>query len=309
MDKLNSIQVFLQVARLGSFSGAAQHLGISKAMASKHVSHLEDELDVRLINRTTRHLKLTEAGILYRDRIQRVLDDMEDTEASVAQASAEPTGTLRIMAPVSFGSFHLTRAIADYRKLYPGVNVDLIFTGKTPDLVGEGLDLAIRTGALKDSSQIARKLSQSRLVVCAAPDYLKEYGTPEVPDDLVNFNCLVFSPRSPLGAWPFTVKGESHTVRVHGNIKANAGEALRIAAIKGCGLIQLPTYMIGRDIGTGRLQPVLESFEPPALEIHAVYLHRQHLTAKVSTFVDFLHDLYQPIPYWEHWTDTEDRHT
>ena len=307
MDKLNSIQVFLQVARLGSFSAAAQHLGISKAMASKHVSHLEDELDVRLINRTTRHLKLTEAGLLYRDRVSRILEDLEETETSVARSSTEPSGTLRIMAPVSFGSFHLTRAIADYRRQFPGVKVDLIFTGKTPDLVGEGLDLAIRTGALKDSSQIARKLSQSRLVVCGSPEYLSEAGVPEVPADLLKFNCLVFSPRSPLGAWPFTVNAELSTVRVNGNIKANAGEALRIAAIKGCGLIQLPTYMIGRDIGAGRLRPVLESFEPPPLDIHAVYLHRQHLTAKVSTFVDFLHDLYQPVPYWEQWAGEENQ--
>lgn len=301
MDKLNSIRVFLQVARLGSFSAAAQHLGISKAMASKHVSHLEDELDVRLINRTTRHLKLTEPGLKYRDRVQGILDELEATEESISKQSSEPMGTLRIMAPTSFGSFHLTRAVAQYRKLYPKVSIDLVLTGRTPDFVGEGLDLAIRTGELRDSNQIARKLAQSRLVVCASPDYLEKYGEPETPSDLSEHNCLVYSPRSPAGVWPFTVDGESVTVRVNGDVKANAGDALRIAAIKGCGFLQLPTYIVGLDIKAGRLKIVLEDYEPAARPIYAVYLHREHLTAKVSTFVDFLYELYQPVPYWERW--------
>lgn len=303
MDKLNSMRVFLQVARLGSFSGAAQHLGISKAMASKYVSYLEDELDVRLINRTTRHLKLTESGGIYRDRVQRILEELEATEQSVSRSSSEPSGTLRIMAPTSFGSFHLTRAIAEYRKKYPKVSVDLILTGRTPDFVGEGLDLAIRTGELKDSNQIARRLSDSRLVVCASPDYLEQFGEPQVPSDLTKFNCLIFSPRSPLGAWPFMIDDNNVTVRVNGDVRANTGDALRIAAIQGCGLAQLPTYMVGLDIKAGRLRPVLEKFEPSKRPIYAVYLHRQNLTAKVSTFVDFLYDMYQPIPYWEQWTD------
>lgn len=303
MDKLNSMRVFLQVARLGSFSGAAQHMGISKAMASKYVSYLEDELDVRLINRTTRHLKLTESGSIYRDRVQRILEELEATEQSVSRSSSEPSGTLRIMAPTSFGSFHLTRAIAEYRKKYPKVSIDLILTGRTPDFVGEGLDLAIRTGELKDSNQIARRLSESRLVVCASPGYLEQFGEPQVPSDLTNFNCLIFSPRSPLGAWPFTIEDRTVTIRVNGDVRANTGDALRIAAIQGCGLVQLPTYMVGLDIKADRLRPVLENFEPFKRPIYAVYLHRQNLTAKVSTFVDFLYDMYQPIPYWEQWTD------
>lgn len=274
-------------------------------MASKHVTGLEGQLGVRLLNRTTRRLSLTEAGMAYRDRIQVILEEMEETELTVAQLSSEPSGTLRIMAPTSFGSFHLTRAMADYRKEYPNVRIDLLFTARTPDFVGEGLDLAIRIGELKDSSQVARKLSQSRLVVCASPDYLKKNGMPEVPSDLERYNCLVFSPRSPLGAWPFTGEQGTYNVRVTGSIKANTGDALRIAAIQGCGLIQLPTYMTGLDIKAGRLQPVLEQYEPPALPIYAVYLQRRLLSAKVSTFVNFLYERYQPLPYWDYWTREE----
>jgi DNA-binding transcriptional LysR family regulator len=303
MDKLNSIRVFLQVARLGSFSAAAEHLNISKAMASKHVSNLENKLNVRLFNRTTRHLNLTESGSVYRDRIQRVMEDMEETELSIAALDSEPTGTLRVMAPTSFGSFHLTRAIAQYRELYPKISVDMVFTARSPDFIGEGLDLAIRAGELKDSRQIARKLTQSRLVVCGAPKYLAEWGVPEKPVDLEAHNCLVFTPRSQADAWVFSGKNGGFTQRVNGNVRANTGDALRIAAVHGCGLIQLPTYMLGLDIKAGRLAVVLEAYEPPARPIYAVYLHRTHLSVKVSSFVDFLYDLYNPVPYWDHWTE------
>ena len=301
LKQLTSMRVFLQVARLGSFSLAAEQLRMSKAMASKHVSYLEEQLNVRLLNRTTRNINLTEYGSMYRDRVEVILEELDQAEQVVSKMSAEPLGTLRIMAPTSFGSFHLTRAIAQYRKKYPKVKIDLMFTGRTPDFIGESLDLAIRIGHLKDSNQVARKLSQSRLVVCGSPEYLGDRGVPAVPRDLETHNCLVYSPRSPVGAWPFTDKGEPMTVRVTGDVRANQADALRIAAIQGCGLIQLPTYMVGLDLKAGRLKVVLEDYEPPARPIYGVYLHRNNLSAKVSTFVDFLYDLYNPVPYWEHW--------
>lgn len=302
MDKLTSIRVFLQVARSGSFSAAAQQLRISKAMASKHVSSLERQLGVRLLNRTTRHLSLTDAGLIYRDRVQGIMEALEETELSTARLSSEPTGTLRIMAPTSFGSFHLTRAVAEYRQIYPRISIDLIFASHTPDFIGEGLDLAIQTGELKDSNLVARKLTQSRQVVCGAPDYLARHGIPERPADLERHNCLLFTPRSPAGVWTFNGAEGVYTQRVHGDVSANTGDALRIAAIQGCGLIQLPTYILGLDIKAGRLKVLLEQFEPPARPIYAIYLHRAYLSAKVSTFVEFLYKLYQPAPYWERWT-------
>lgn len=305
MNKLNSMRAFLQVARLGSFSVAAEQLHMSKAMVSKHVSYLEEHLNVRLLNRTTRHINLTEYGVMYRDRVEAILEELEQTEQAVTQMSAEPGGTLRIMAPTSFGSFHLTRAIAQYRKKFPKVNIDLVLTTRTPDFIGEALDLAIRIGQLKDSNQVARKLTQSRLVVCGSPEYLDAHGTPAVPQELQNHNCLVYSPRSPMGAWPFTTESGPITVRVKGDFRANQADALRIAGIRGCGLIQIPTYMVGLDLKAGRLRPVLETYEPPVRPIYAVYLHRHNLSAKVSTFVDFLYDLYSPVPYWESWTEQD----
>jgi len=302
MDKLSSIKVFQQVARLGNFTIAAETLGISKAMASKHVSQLENQLGVRLLNRTTRHLSLTEAGTTYRERIGGILDEMEEIELAVGKLSSEPRGTLRVMAPPSFGSFHLTRAIADYRKQYRNVSFDLIFTERPPDIVEEGLDMAIYIGALVDSSLIARQLTQSRLMICGSPDYLQEHGIPETPSALSRHNCLILSTRAQMGEWAITENGDVSSVRVTGDIRSHTGDALRIAAIKGCGLIQLPTYLIGADIKTGKLKPVLEQFEPPARPIYAIYLHRRHLSAKIRTFVDFLYERYHSVPYREHWT-------
>lgn len=303
MDKLNSMRAFLQVSRLGSFSAAAEEMGISKAMVSRHISQLEDKLGAQLINRTTRNLSLTEVGVVYRDRIKAILDEIEETELAISTLSSEPRGTLRIMAPTSFGSFHLARAIADYRHLYQNVGFDLILAERTPDIVEEGLDLAIRIGQLEDSSLVAHKLAETGSVVCGSPGYLQEQGIPRKPHDLQQYNCLLYSPRAPADTWQFEDKDNGvFTVHVNGDLKSNVGDALRIAAIQGCGLVQLPAYMVGLDIKAGRLQAVLEEYRAPARPVYAVYLHRLHLSAKVRTFVDFLKNRYQPVPYWEEWT-------
>jgi DNA-binding transcriptional LysR family regulator len=297
MDKLSSMKVFMQVARLGSFSAAAETMGISKAMVSKHIKRLEDSLDVQLFNRTTRSLGLTEVGEVYRERVKDILIDIEETELSVSKLSSEPRGTLRVMAPTSFGSFRLSRSISEYLKVYSNVTVELLLTDRTPDLVDEGLDLAIRIGALEDSSLFARKLADARMVVCGAPAYFKENGIPESPPDLLQHNCLLQSTILS-ETWSFMINNALKRIDVQGNLRSNAGDALRTAAIRGCGLVNLPMYMVDKDIKNGRLSTVLEDFEAPKRPIHAVYLHRMHLSAKVRTFVDFLHDRFQSNPLW-----------
>lgn len=302
MDKLTSMQAFLQVVRLGSFSAAAAEMGLSKAMISRHISQLENELDVQLINRTTRHLSLTEVGIAYRDRAREILNEIEETELAVSTLSSEPRGTLRIMAPTSFGSFHLARAFADYRRIYRRVNIDLQLTERMPDIVEEGLDMAIHIGPLEDSSLVAQRLAEVRSVVCASPEYLETYGIPRTPEELLNHNCLIYSSRQPADQWQFQSDGKVFRMNITGDVHSNVGDALRIAAIQGCGLAQLPMYMVGLDIMAGRLRAVLEDYAPPARPVYAVYLHRRHLSAKVRTFVDFLAKRFQPVPYWEQWT-------
>jgi DNA-binding transcriptional LysR family regulator len=295
MDKLSSMKVFIQVARLGSFSAAAQTLGISKAMVSKHISRLEDELDVQLLNRTTRSLGLTEVGSVYRDRIKEILNDIEETELSVSQLSSEPRGTLRIMAPASFGSFHLSRMVANYLAMYTQVSIEMILTERAPDLVEEGLDIAIRVGNLGDSSLFARKIADARMIVCGSSAYLEKHGIPATTEDLLKHNCLTHTTHTG-DAWVFQGKQGVYRIDVQGTIKSNAADALRIAAIQGCGLVHLPIYMLTKDLKTGRLISVLKEFEGPKRPIHAVYLHRMHLSAKVRTFVDFLYEQYQHFP-------------
>lgn len=290
------------MARSEGFSAAANELGLSKAMVSKHVSRLEAKLGVRLLNRTTRRVGLTEAGAAYRDRMKELLQELEEAEQSVSKLSTEPRGTLRVVAPTSFGSFHLARALADYRVVFPEVDIDLVLTDRPADLVEEGLDLAIRVGDLEDSTLVARRLAQTRVVVCGAPRYLHEFGRPQHPDDLRQHNCLGYTGRQLSSEWSFTIDGKVRMNRLAGHVRSNIGDALRVAAIQGAGLVQMPTYMVGLDIAGGRLEAVLEAFEPPPRPVYATYLYRRYLSAKVRTFVNFLSERFYPTPYWEHWT-------
>jgi DNA-binding transcriptional LysR family regulator len=298
MDKLNSMKVFIQVARLGSFTNAAENLGISKAMVSKHIKRLEDSLDIQLFNRTTRSINLTEVGTVYRDRVKEILNDIDETELSVSKLSSEPRGTLRIMAPTSFGSFRLSRAASDYLTQFPDVSVELLLADRSPDLVDEGIDLAILVGELEDSSLFAKKIATARMVVCGSPAYLDKNGVPTTPEDLLAHNCLIQTTR--IGqTWSFKSGNSFKRIEVQGKLRSNAGDALRIAAIKGCGLVNLPMYMVDKDIKNARLTPVLVDYAVPKRPIHAVYLHRMHLSAKVRTFVDFLYERFKTNPIWE----------
>jgi DNA-binding transcriptional LysR family regulator len=301
VDKLISMQVFEKVAKHNSFSAAARDMGLSKAMVSKHIASLENSLDVLLLNRTTRRLSLTESGAAYLERVKNILADIEETELAVSTLSSEPRGTLKLSAPTSFGSFHLARAIGGYKQIYPDVHIEMILTERLHDLVEDGLDLAIHVGHLDDSSLIAKRLASARMIVCGSPAYFEKHGIPEIPEDLIYHQCLIYSPRTPANEWIFKKDNKKFNVRVSGDIRSNIGDALRVAAMQDSGLIQLPTYMTGLDIKAGRLQAVLEDYEPPESPINALYLHRKHLSAKVRTFVDYLYDILHPVPYWDEW--------
>jgi len=302
VDKLISMKVFEKVAKHNSFSAAAADMGLSKAMVSKHIANLENALDVLLLNRTTRRLSLTESGAAYLERVKHILADIEETELAVSTLSSEPRGTLKLAAPTSFGSFHLARAIGGYNQIYPDVQIEMLLTERLHDLVEDGIDLAIHVGHLEDSSLIAKRLASARMIACGSPAYFEKYGTPQEPNDLTKHKCLIYSPRTPTNEWFFQKDNEHFNVRVSGDIRSNIGDALRVAAMQDSGIIQLPTYMTGLDIKAGRLQAVLEDYEPPESPINALYLHRKHLSAKVRTFVDYLYDILQPVPYWDEWT-------
>lgn len=306
MDKLASMNVFTKVAKAGSFAAAAKELSISRAMATKHVMQLENSLGVRLLNRTTRQLSLTEVGSIYFERCLQILDDIEEGELAVTQMQTEPRGTLKVASPPFFGTYHLAPAISEYLRHYPDVHVELLLQGGTVDVIEAGLDLAVHLGELAESSLIARKLATSRQVVCGAPAYFAANGVPKTPDDLKNHNCLFNWSWPQKDHWQFRdPDGKKITVRVAGNLQANVSGALRLAAINGLGLVLLPTYMGGHDLRKGRLQAVMTEYEPATLDIHAVYPHRKNLSAKVRTFVDFLYARFQPRPYWDAWLDAK----
>jgi DNA-binding transcriptional LysR family regulator len=303
MDRLTSMRVFAAVARLGSFAAAAEELDISNTMCSKFIRDLENNLSARLINRTTRQLSLTEVGSTYHKKVIDILTEVEEAEQSVSELQNKPVGTLRIMSLPSFGSFHIARAIKGYKYQYPKVSIELNLSDDFENLIDRGMDLAFRVGELEDSSVVALKISSSRLIVCASPEYLKENGTPQTPEALKKYVCLVtsnniiFTPH-----WTFNING----VRTEFDIKSdyltsNIADSLRVAAINGSGLIQLPSYMIGLDIQSGRLKPVLEEFEPKPLPINLVYAHRKHLSVKIRSFVDYMQGYFETPPYWDKW--------
>ena len=302
MDKLMSMRVFSAVAKNRSFSVAAKKLSISKAMVSKHIKSLENSLSVRLFNRTTRKLNLTDAGSSYYEKVNIILSEIDETESAISQLNSEPKGKLKVMAQPSFGAFHLSRALSLYLKKYTEVTVNLELSHRIPDLVEENIDLAFHVGELNDSMYVSRRIASARRVICASPEYIKKIGMPKKPEGLLNHNCLIYMPRNDMGKWEFLDKGKRKKIKVTGDIQCNSGDALRVASIQSRGITQLPTYMVGLDIQAGRLQAVLEDFEPEKQPIYAIYNHRKYISAKIKTFIDFIYNLYQPEPYWNEWT-------
>lgn len=303
MDRHMALKVFCSVARLGSFSAAAKELDISRAMASKYIGFLENQLGVRLLNRTTRQLSITEAGSAYYERVNAALAELDEADMFVTELQTEPMGVLKVLAPPSFGSFHIARALHGYKKRYPRVILELILSDGMPDLIEEGMDMAIQLGEPENTSAVARNLTSSRLIVCASPEYFSEHGMPQFPEQLHQYNCMKLIKDLSFSVWKFNIDGKEISIDIQGNLRSNISDTLRIAAINHCGIVQLPSYMVGLDIKSGRLQRILENYEPAAMPIYAIYAHRKHLSAKVRTFVDYLQGYFKTPPYWEDWME------
>jgi DNA-binding transcriptional LysR family regulator len=299
MDKLIGMRVFVQVVETDSFVGAAERLSISPAMITKHIRNLERDLGVRLLNRTTRKHSLTEAGTTYYQRCRQILAEIDEMDLAVSDLTVAARGTLRINAPMSFGTRHLIPALTEYRGHYSDVSFDLTLNDRVVDLIEDGFDLAIRIAQLSESVLIARRLATARLVVCAAPDYLAQHGIPQTPADLAAHDCLGYSYWSENSQWRFARNGKDYPVSIRGSLRANNGDALCMAALRGAGIILQPTFIVADEIRAGRLQRILNDFQITELGIYAVYPDRQYLSAKVRTFVDFLAGYFGSPPYWE----------
>ena len=295
MDRLAAMTAFARVAETRSFSEAARRLGATKSAVSRQVSALEAELGARLLHRTTRSLTLTEAGRDYFDRVTRILADVEEANRSVSHLQAAPRGRLRVNAPMSFGIRHLAPALPDFLTRHPEVEVDMSMNDRFVDLVDEGYDVAVRIGRLADSALIARKLAPLHRVVCASPGYLAARGVPETPGDLAGHDCLSYTNMSQTEEWSFAAPdGRPIAVTIRGRLRVNNGDALRMAALGGLGLVYQPTFIVGPDLQTGRLVPVLADYVHQDGGVYAVYPHSRHLTPKVRSFVDFLAERFGP---------------
>lgn len=289
MENLTDIAVFVRVVERGSFTLAADDLALSRAAVSKYVSRLEERLGARLMHRTTRRLSLTEAGAALFEASRGAIERIEEAEAAVARYQAVPKGRLRVSAPMSFGILHLGTAVAEFCRAYPDITVDLRLDDRFVNLVEEGVDAAVRIGALTDSSLVARRIAKTQAVACAAPAYLGERGEPETPEDLVGHDCLLYSYLSTADVWRFQgPDGRDIPVAVAGALRANNGILLADAAAAGRGIVMGPSFYVAPRIRSGELRRILKAYRLPELGIHAVYPQREFVPPKVRAFVDFL---------------------
>ena len=300
MDRFAALEAFVRVAETQSFSEAARRLRSSKSAVSRNIGALEAELGTRLFNRTTRSLKLTEAGRAYFERVGRILADLDDADRALGQLQASPRGRLSVSAPMSFGFLHLAPALPAFLERFPEVEVDLSLNDRFVDVVDEGFDVALRIGALPDSSLMARRITPIRRTLCASPDYFRRLGTPQAPEDLKAHECLRNSNVARTQEWRFVdAEGQTILVPVSGRVSANNGDALRVIALAGMGIASLPTFIVGADLRTGALVSALDPFVPQDIAMSAVYPHARHLSPKVRAFVDFLVERFGKRPYWD----------
>ncbi|MCK5649406.1 MAG: LysR family transcriptional regulator [Gammaproteobacteria bacterium] len=299
MDRLNSMSLFVEVAKSNSFTATADKIGISRAQVSKSVMQLEKHLGARLLNRTTRRISLTETGRIYYERCNAILQDIEEIEGIASEQTSTPHGTLTLNVPTSFGILHLNEAISVYIKHYPQVQISLSLADRFVDVVAEGFDLVIRIAELEDSSLIARKIAPCQLVLCASPDYIKKNGEPGVPQDLAIHNCLTYSNNLKPDIWELQGVDGKESIKVSGSISADNGDILKTAAVSGLGITLLPTFIVGSEFCSGQLQQVLPDYYSSEISIYAIFPSRRYLSAKVRTFVDFLSDYFGETPYWD----------
>ena len=298
-NTLAGLAAFVTVVEARTFAAAAQRAGFSKATISKRISALEDRLGVRLINRTTRRMSLTEAGVALHSRCVPILADLDEAERAVADLHALPRGTLRLSAPMSFATLHLADAIPAFMARCPDLKIDLVLNDRMVDLVEDGFDLGVRIATLADSTLVARKIAPSRRVVAAAPAYWARHGKPQNPGELAGHACLLYAYLASPSDLPFQGPDGPFSVHVTGPYAANNGEMLRAAAVAGCGVAFAPTFILGEQIEYGSLETALEAFEPPEQGIYAVYPKNRHLSAKVRLFVDFLVARFGHMPDWD----------
>ncbi len=291
MESLAGIQIFKRVVEAGSFSAASRQLGVAPSSVSRQVSELEDVLGVRLFQRSTRKLSLTEAGEIYYQRAGSIIADVDEARLAVSQLDGTPTGILRLNVPGSLSRRHIVPAIAEFQRQYLAVEVVLLVSDQVLDMIEHRIDLTIRLGALSDSNLVARKLSSGRRLLCASPAYLSAQAPLKLPGDLIDHNCLTFRSNSGSNVWRFkSPEGTVSEVQASGRLVSNDGESLVAAAVAAQGVILVPEWLVRDEINNGELAAVLPGYScvPRDTPMYALYPQQRHLAPKVRAFIDFM---------------------
>lgn len=298
MDHFKQISTFVDVALKGSLSAAARAEGIAPAMIGRRLDALEERLGVKLLQRSTRKIALTNEGITFLEDCQRILADLENAESAVSERSVRASGHLLISAPAGFGRQHVAPLIPSFLAEHREVSVTLNLNDRVVDLIGEGIDVAIRIATLSDSSLIGVKLADNKRVVVASPAYIRKHGAPASLDDLASHNCLAISSEGSQRGWTFRQAGKNVTLKVAGNMVCNDGAVLHDWALSGKGLAWRSMWEVGSEIESGQLVTVLDEFAAPGNDIYAVFAQRRHLPLRIRAFVDFLRHAYAQQDYW-----------
>jgi len=299
-DRLNGMRVFAQVVEAKSFSAAADKLGMSKSLASRHVSALESALSVKLLNRSTRKLSLTEAGAVYYEHCARIVQEAELAEQRLTRTQSEPAGLVKVTAVPAFAVRHVLPALSEFYQKYPKIQVKLFCSNRPLDLGDEGCDLGIRVSFAPNPNLVARKLAANRSVLCASPAYLKRRGTPRRIEDLSKHECVLFPALAPKGVWTLRRDRRKYSVQVAGVFETDEMDVVRAAVAAGLGISILPLYMVGDALQQGHLVPLLREYQVvPESAIYLVYLPNRTLSSRVRALIDFLAERFGPVPSWE----------
>lgn len=300
MDRFEDMRCFVHVAEQQSVTRAAELLSLAPSAVSRRLKDLEERLGAQLLSRTTRRMSLTEAGQVFFRRARQILADVDEAEAEVSDSSRGLQGQLRLAAPLSFGLGHLSPVIADFMAAHPGIAVDLDLSDRQVDLVGDGFDLAIRIGVLPDSSLIARRLCEVRMLTCAAPAFLDRAGRPETPDDLRRMPGLCYAGSDRPDIWRYSVPDDGEvSVQVPIRMRATNGDVLCDAAAAGLGVTLQPSFIAARALDAGTLEVVLPGVRWTGVAIHVVYPETRHLSAKARAFIEHARKAFAPVPAWE----------
>jgi DNA-binding transcriptional LysR family regulator len=290
MDKIETMRAFVAVAQENSFTGAGRRLGLSTKLVSKYVQQLESLLQTQLFNRTTRSVSLTDVGAAYLERCRPILEQMDELDSLVRERQGALAGPIRLTAPTGFGSTRLTSALIPFLRQHREVELDMKLTDNRVAIVEEGFDLAIRIGALRDSTLIAKKLSDMPLIVCASPDYLDKHGRPKDPRALTTHTCLVDNNQVELNVWRFRSGRNEHVVRLNGAVQANSPGAITQMAVGGLGIARCPHYAAEAALESGALEHVLPNYTTDVFGLYALYPPNRHLTRRVRALIDHLAD-------------------